>query len=313
MKLALILLSLAALPLSASPFTYQTLAAPGATATTALGIDNSGQIVGNYTDLAGSHGFLYSNGQFSTLDPGVNVINVSLGGIILVSNPTGFATYSNGAYTTLPTPWTPVIDTPPTDVNDIGQVIASYVLQSGDQLSPVGYLGGGAVSAIVALNNQQQAVGGIMFIHHGLGEVQPFTYSGVIDDLAAQTGSILSDGSLATTFTALNDAGQVVGYTSPYLNGYPSSPTGVLYVDGTFSDIAPPDSTSSQATGINDTGVIVGWQTLNGVQQAFLATPAATSPVPEPAALALCLLGSLVLLTLRKPGLASQFQRNRRS
>jgi len=41
---------------------------PGATFTVARGINNSGQIVGTYSDASGGHGFLYTAGVFTPLD-----------------------------------------------------------------------------------------------------------------------------------------------------------------------------------------------------------------------------------------------------
>jgi len=38
------------------------------TSTVAYGINNSGQIVGSYTNASGAHGFLLSGGTYTTLD-----------------------------------------------------------------------------------------------------------------------------------------------------------------------------------------------------------------------------------------------------
>ena len=50
-------------------FTVTLIDVPGSISTTAIGINNSSQIVGRYTDSAGNtHGFLDTNGTFTTLD-----------------------------------------------------------------------------------------------------------------------------------------------------------------------------------------------------------------------------------------------------
>ena len=52
-------------------YTYTTLDDPSASATggtVALGINDLGQIVGNYGDASGGHGFLYNNGSYTTLN-----------------------------------------------------------------------------------------------------------------------------------------------------------------------------------------------------------------------------------------------------
>ncbi len=49
--------------------TYTVFDVPGATGTYANGINDSGQIVGSYVDVAGRfHGFLDSGGSFTTID-----------------------------------------------------------------------------------------------------------------------------------------------------------------------------------------------------------------------------------------------------
>jgi hypothetical protein len=67
---------------------YATLAAPGASATLPFGINNRGQIVGAYVDPDGgtaggfTHGFLFEDGVFSTIDvPGPGPSETELTGI----------------------------------------------------------------------------------------------------------------------------------------------------------------------------------------------------------------------------------------
>ncbi len=58
---------------------YSTLDVPGSTATFASGINDAGQIVGDYYNSAGLHGFLYSNGVYTTIDA-VGVPQTNVGG-----------------------------------------------------------------------------------------------------------------------------------------------------------------------------------------------------------------------------------------
>ncbi|MGC2113846.1 MAG: hypothetical protein WA656_04920, partial [Pseudolabrys sp.] len=70
---------------------FTTLAVPGATDTTAEGINNSGQIVGSYVgESAQQHGFIYSDGVYTHVD-----------------DPLGM--------------------TFPSDINDRGQIVGRYV------------------------------------------------------------------------------------------------------------------------------------------------------------------------------------------
>ncbi len=51
-----------------SGFTFSTIDVPGAQETEAHGINDAGQIVGDFVDNAGLHGFLYDRGTFTTID-----------------------------------------------------------------------------------------------------------------------------------------------------------------------------------------------------------------------------------------------------
>src|SRR5207253_11286259 len=55
-------------------YIFTTIAPPGSTYARAWGINNSGQIAGEYSDASNvNHGFVYSNGTYTTLDaPGAS-------------------------------------------------------------------------------------------------------------------------------------------------------------------------------------------------------------------------------------------------
>ena len=54
---------------AAAPGRYTTIDVPGAAATTAVGVNDSGVVSGFYTDSSGNdHGFLDRNGTFTTID-----------------------------------------------------------------------------------------------------------------------------------------------------------------------------------------------------------------------------------------------------
>jgi hypothetical protein len=60
---------------SARNYTFSTFDVPGAVAgsTYAEGINNTGQVTGYYSDAGGSHGFVDTNGAFTTIDvPGAS-------------------------------------------------------------------------------------------------------------------------------------------------------------------------------------------------------------------------------------------------
>ena len=59
---------LMALGTAYADYTYTTLNVPGASATSAYGINNAGTIVGFYGDASGEHGYSLSNGTYTTLN-----------------------------------------------------------------------------------------------------------------------------------------------------------------------------------------------------------------------------------------------------
>jgi probable HAF family extracellular repeat protein len=58
---------------------YTTLDVPGSTATEALGINDAGQIVGDYLAGGGQHGFLLSGGSYTMLDVPGSTLTVADG------------------------------------------------------------------------------------------------------------------------------------------------------------------------------------------------------------------------------------------
>jgi hypothetical protein len=113
---------------------FTTFDVPGATSFGTGGINASGQIVGNYTDASGTHGYLLSGigGSFTTFDvPGaastfVNGINDS--GQILGSYDAGGTRHgfvlSEGIYTTIEVPGANLTSTH--GINNFGQVVGTY-------------------------------------------------------------------------------------------------------------------------------------------------------------------------------------------
>ena len=74
------------------------LSFPGATVTEALGLNNLGQVVGFYNDAAGNpHGFIYSNGSFTSLDDNAApATQTTINGINNLGQIVGFALETNG-------------------------------------------------------------------------------------------------------------------------------------------------------------------------------------------------------------------------
>jgi probable HAF family extracellular repeat protein len=171
------------------PHTFHGGVAPG---TSAQGINDLGQVVGDYAGLyngvGGTHGFFYSSGTYTTLDDplagplgtfayGINNAGQIVGYYITGSGVDrvnhGFL-YSNGTYTTLDDPLAGPLGTFAYGINNAGQIVGSY--------------------------NDASGVGSHGFLY----SVSSGTYT-TLDDPA---GTV-------TVATGINDLGQIVGYYFP--------------------------------------------------------------------------------------------------
>lgn len=94
-------------------YTFTTLDVPGATATRVWGINDAGQIVGDFSNATGTHGFLDTGGVFTTLDvPGVTSFTRAAGinetgqivGIFVNSSGNHGFLDTGGSFTTLDVP-----------------------------------------------------------------------------------------------------------------------------------------------------------------------------------------------------------------
>jgi probable HAF family extracellular repeat protein len=272
-----------------------------------LAINDSGQIVGNSALAPGSadpvHAFLYQNGVMTDL------------GTLENSNGTSFAQA----------------------INNSGQIAGGSdgipggrrpFLYSGGQMTDLGTLPGymGSASAF-GINNRGQVVGADN-LSDRLGGDPGFAHA-----FLWQNGSMTDLGTLGGTgsvATAINDSGQVVGYSTTadgqtdaflYAGGAmtdlgagiawginslgqvvgsatPQGGGALLYSGGVAIDLntlIPSDSGWHllEAHAINDSGQIVGYGTINGTIHGFELNPTST---PEPSGLVLSLIGAGFLL-----------------
>ncbi|HVU87577.1 MAG TPA: hypothetical protein VHD36_09655 [Pirellulales bacterium] len=278
----------------------QDLGTLGGTQSYSAGINANGQIVGYASTAAGStHAFLYSGGTLQDLGTLPNdsfgtfssarAIN-DAGQIVGSSGYSGpgFAfssavVYSGGSIKDL--------GLLPEDnqggalaINSIGQIVGSSegsvssgggraFLYSNGTLHDLGTLGG-SLSVADGINSHGQIVG-YSYIAD-IGPEHAFLISnGAMIDLGSLGGA-----SSASAAFAINESGQVVGGSDLAGGGGHA----FVYNDGTMFDLnslVPQKSgwVLEQATGINDSGQIVGEGILNGRTTAFLLTPV---NVPEP-------------------------------
>ena len=173
---------------------YTTIQVPGATQTQTRGINNRGQVVGEYTDTAGGfHGFLWDKGRVVTLDRG---------------------------------PADAVLCCSALDINDRGQIVAAYLDAAGaikgvllDRGRAVTIAAPAIPSTIpTAINNRGRIVG---VTSTGPGQ-EPHGFL-LRDGAGGPLTPIDVPGAPGTSPTGINDAGVIVGvYTNP--NATPSPP-----------------------------------------------------------------------------------------
>lgn len=310
-----LLVALDPTPLSAAPYTFETVDVPlsGVTGTYGWGINDGGQIVGSYSDGVNVYGFTYANGSFVT---GISV-------------PSG-------------------IDTKPTGINNLGELTGNYSDSSGAH--GFVYTGGSFVRPLdvpwppggtypQAINANGHLVGYSQ--NHG------FIYAAGVFALLDVPGA-----TVGTSAQGINDAGVVVGYydagagcrgfildagvfttdiaapqalNCTIIYGISNSGVaagtffdaagahGFVYENGAFSaPIDVPGATlGTYVFGINTDGQLVGYFGDRFGEHAFIARPAGMVEIPEPSGI-LVLVGAMVTLAARsrrdRNGRAAQFR-----
>jgi uncharacterized membrane protein len=277
-------------------------AAPGQTL--ARGVNDSGEVVGSFSDSSGLHGFLESGGVYSTLDyPGASFtlpegIN-NQGEVVGVFFDSAFGvhgfTETGGIYTPL-VPSASASFVEAAGINNNGQVLGDYVDSTGGH---VFIESGGAYTTIPdtlcpactiysGINDADQITG---FTDTGL--FPPEFKEGFVESGGAY--AILNDPAASsfvgwTPFTApsgINDLGQITGFfsTAHAFRGFVES-------GGVYTTLFDPNAPHAIPTGagINNEGQIVGSLDDGLRTYGFVATPIAGT-VPEPVTWALMLTG----------------------
>ena len=263
-----------------SAFGYTTFDDPVATdATYAAGINNAGQIVGQFHDSTGYHGYLYSDGIFTTLDaPSAAAFTVATGindagQVVGMFRDGGGAQhgflYSAGVYTTLNDPLAPN-DSIAYDINNVGQIVGNFSNGSGTH----GFLYSGGI--YTTLDDPLATGPTLAYGINDAGQIAGTYYNGSGLHGFLYSGGVYTtiDNPLAAGFSqalGINNAGQVSG---TFVDGS-GGVHGYLYSAGTYALVANPLAPNyTAAGGLNDAGQIVGYDVDGSGIHGYVATPA---------------------------------------
>ena len=308
-KLLFAMLLICARSALADLFTFTNIDVPGAYSTYALGINNLGQIVGNYDNASGEHGFLYSGGVFTTLailtGPGasnpffpvaINDQGQIVGSAAGLTGAFASCLYSGGSCTPIIDPQSKLpVDA--TGINDSGQIVG-YEVGAPGLAGDIGFIDTGGTFTYFNYGNSGTQISGINNSGQIIGRCfeQNVCTFGFVENSPYNTASCAPPN---CTFlngfpTGINDAGLIVGEFAV------NNDFAGLYAGGNYIPVNDPNaSPPTMSEGINNSDEIVGWY--NPGSHGFLASP--TTPlVPEPRTfpgLFLCLLPLAVGLRCR--------------
>lgn len=260
-------------------FRFTTIEVPGASTTTAFGINASGAIVGQYGDATGTHGFLYRNGQYTTIDyPGAVLTQargIGNGGEIVGSyrmpgepsvNAHGFLLTRDGTFQ--PIDWTGHTNTIAQRILPDGTVLGCY--HDADFTSSMkGVLwsrfGNGETTAFASMHN-----GATPDLRRIVGLfTDPASDQGM--GYVIEGGAFLPFVVPGSTFTSawdVNPLGEIVGSFANADGSYGYLRT----IDDEYVTIDFPGATATVAFGINVGGDVVGRYAAAGKTYGFLAS-----------------------------------------
>jgi probable HAF family extracellular repeat protein len=273
----------------APSYTFTTLDVPGASSTAARGINDLGQIVGFFSDSAGTHGFfLDADGSFTAIDvPGASLTtarSINTAGKIVGYFTDSAGTHgfldTGGSFTTIDVPGaTASFGTFALGINDANQIVGDFFIATGQQhgfldengkFTTIDVPGVMHSSAATSISNASRIVGYYDMKHGFL-------------DIGGSFIMIDVPGSQTTFPFGINGAGRIVGFFGNIGLGQlcgPKKPThGFLDSGGNFTTIDVPGATQTCAYGINDLGQIVGLFSDSTGTHGFLASPGDSTAV----------------------------------
>lgn len=226
---------------AAAQYTFTKIMYPGSTWTEAAGVNDSGQVVGTYTDTAGiAHGFLYANGIYTQMDfPGtahnyafgINNQGKIVGSFspVMPRGPYHASLYDDGVWSEYDFPGN---ETDGRAINSAGDIVGIY--NAGYGTPDHGFLKVGETYTSIDYPNAQ-----------------------------------------LTYVFGLNDAGYISG---TYRDAF-GLLKGFVYAAGTYSAVTYPNATETYIGGINNANALVGWKVEGGKVGGFVMTTGSFRPV----------------------------------
>jgi hypothetical protein len=273
-------------------YTYSNIQVPGAVSTSPTGINNKGDVIGNYqTSSDDGYGFLLSNGSYTTISCpgatagtfifGINDHGVMVGYYSTETKSWGFV-YENGVCKSLPEFNGSM--TYPTAIDNTGDIVGFYYVAA----TTHAFLLRNGSYADISVPNSNSTVA------YGVNRADDI--SGAYYDSIGSHGFLLANGTYQTLDApgaagktvgfGLNDQDIVVGnYEDSKLQTY----EGFAARSGKFMELIVPGSKATFATDINDRNIIVGSYFTGPTNPiGFMATPSAnddalTTGWPAPA------------------------------
>ena len=263
---------------SGQQLAYTSIDFPGATSTSAWGINSHGDVVGVYTLPDTSvHGFLFSGGEITSLDYpgaatthtwGINDHGEIVGDYTIGGVMHGFL-LSNGRFSNIDYPGS--IAGGPAAINNSGQIAGAYTAPdnsfhsfqlAGSRFTNLDFPG--------ATSNQGNGI-------NSLGDVvSNYTLNGVTHGLVVSNGKFTTIDVPGAAFTGaygIDPAGNIVGRTRDAAG----VTHGFLLSGGKFTMIDIPGATATAASVINVNGDIAGRYTAGGISHGFVLTSPAVS------------------------------------
>jgi probable HAF family extracellular repeat protein len=226
-------------------YAFDPVAFPKSTNQGAFGVNDLGQIVGEYGTTSATYGYLYSKGKF----------------------------------TTIVVPFTGAVVTEAFDINNSGDIVGPFeyssgvwqgFLLSGGTYTSLAYPGSNYTIA-EALNNNGDIVG---YYEDSSGNDHAFLLSG------GTYSSIDVPGATLTYASGINDSGDIVGgyCTTSQCASNSDGEQGFLLSGGVFTTINVPAAAATAPIDINNNGVIVGSYSdpgagLTSTAHSFIAFP----------------------------------------